>query len=98
MPRHTKLKLLNGRTLCEWIDGEAGWDSRLAIWFKARSEIADMINAPLYLIEEIQDEDGEFFGFDGEKLGYLVHDTVESVPPAFSTISAVDLRPLLARA
>ncbi|EIM25712.1 hypothetical protein [Microvirga lotononidis] len=73
MPRITELLSMEGETLATWRDIAPGWDSRLAIWAQARNEIADMINAPLHLIEEIEDEDGEFFGFDGEKLGYLVH-------------------------
>ena len=93
MARITELKSMDGETLATWINSVPGWDSRLAVWAQARNEIAEMINAPLYLIEEIEDEDGEFFGCDGEKLGYLVHSTVPT--PTISRPPVVDLRPML---
>lgn len=92
MPRHTKLKLLNGRTLCEWVDATGCY----SCIDNARLEIADAFNCRLGEVEEIETEGGEFLAINGDPVAFLESKFVPM--PAMSTISAVDLRPLLARA
>jgi hypothetical protein len=94
MTRITKLKLLNGKTLCEWYSPESTWDGTLNVWADARREIAEWADCSLSQIGTVEnDYGGEFITVDDEPVAFIE----KASTPRLHTFT-VDLRPMLAAA
>lgn len=93
MARITKLKLLDGSTLCEWYHGkEATFDGTLNVWADARREIAEWADCALSRVGTIENDiGGEFLTVDDEPVAFMT----SAAAPRMTTLS-VDLRILLA--